>query len=178
MIKWEELQNIGVSEYREDFSNLYECRLYFKGGSDEDIAHYLLENLPMSMIMFDRLRGDVRVELKGIEGYKLVVRFSRIEDQFTAPYWGFLFKENVMKDYITTDHMAEEEYLSQVEIERYWLSWDDYEFNQGETVGYYKDCDEARKIMRACIRQNSEVHYTLIDLETGEWISHYDPSDC
>lgn len=78
---------------------------------------------------------------------------------------------------MTIDHMAEEEYLSQVEIERYWLSWDDYEFNQGETIGYYKDFDEAMEVMRSCVFNKPEVHYTLVDLESGEFLAYHDPSD-
>lgn len=80
MIKWEELQKIGVTECREDFSNINECRLYFKGGSDEDIAQYLYESLPAKYIFLDRLKGDVQVELTGCGGYKWIIRFSRIED--------------------------------------------------------------------------------------------------
>lgn len=80
MIKWEDLQKIGVTEYREDFSSLNECRLYFKGGGDEDIAQYLYENLPAKYIFLDRLLGDVEIKLKGCGGYNWIVRFNRIED--------------------------------------------------------------------------------------------------
>lgn len=78
MTKWEELQKIGVTEYREDFSNLNECRLYFKGGSDEDIAQYLFENLPVMSLVY--MKGNMAIELQGHDGYKWIIRFSRIEE--------------------------------------------------------------------------------------------------
>lgn len=79
MIKWEELQKIGVTECIEDWSNnLKECRLYFKGGSNEDIAQYLYENLPAISLVC--MKGNLAIELQGHDGYKWIIRFSRIED--------------------------------------------------------------------------------------------------
>lgn len=75
------------------------------------------------------------------------------------------------------DHLAEEEFLSSVEIERYWLHWEDFETNTESTIDYFEDIDNARKCLRACIKENPNVYYYLEDLETGEEITSYDPND-
>lgn len=75
------------------------------------------------------------------------------------------------------DHLAEEEFLSSVEIERYWLHWEDFETNTGSTIDYFESIDNARKCLRDCIKENPNVYYYLVDLETGEEITSYDPND-
>lgn len=75
------------------------------------------------------------------------------------------------------DHLAEEEFLSSVEIERYWLHWEDFETNTGSTIDYFEDISNARQCLRDCIKENPHVYYYLEDLETGEEITSYDPND-
>lgn len=74
-------------------------------------------------------------------------------------------------------HYEEEKFLSEVEIERYWLHYEDFETNVGETVDYFKDEYDARASLVECIVENPYVHYFLCDLETGEEIVSYDPND-
>lgn len=77
------------------------------------------------------------------------------------------------------DHLAEEEFLSTVEIERYWIiHWQDFETNTGSTIDYFfEDVSVARQYLGACIKENPHVYYYLEDLETGEEITSYDPND-
>lgn len=75
------------------------------------------------------------------------------------------------------DNLAEEEFLSSVEIERYWLHWEDFETNTGSTIDYFEDIDSARQCLKDCIKENPHVYYYLEDLEMGEDITSYDPND-
>lgn len=75
------------------------------------------------------------------------------------------------------DHYEEEQYLADVIIYRYWLHWEDYETNTGATIAYFETKQEGRDYMSGCISENPHVYYYLEDLETGEEITHYDPTD-
>lgn len=77
MITWEALQKIGVTSVREEITESWSpCgkEIFFEGGTDEDIAEFIYQNIPLADYIF--MSGNTEVILKKSCG-DFTAKFSR-----------------------------------------------------------------------------------------------------